>query len=344
MKVVIFKLNAFGDNVVFVSAVQALRSRCPDWHITLITTPNEAELYQGRLAPQEILTSPKHDFNKSHHRPWVLASWIWRVRRRRPDGCLLAFDQGSAAHLIAKLSGARMRIGGNVAHIRVRDSLTLEVPYPEDARPVTWNWRMARALAGALGSDAGWPDEPPPPDLSHLPHGVRPADGRRRVVVHSGASRSLNRWSGERFASVAAALARDYEVVWIIHGEATGPAPAGTKGVAVRSIGEFAHWVGGADLFLGNNSGPMHLANAIGCPGVAVSGPSAAGWDPFWFRERWSVLRHPDLYCAPCGKPNEQVPGCANLASPMACLEYWTTQKVEAACRLRLERINEGAR
>jgi hypothetical protein len=87
----------------------------------------------------------------------------------------------------------------------------------------------------------------------------------------------------------------------------------------------------------------MHLANALGCPGVAVTGPSARGWDPYWHRGRWTVLRHPDLYCAPCERIERELSGCANAESPMACLKYWTPATVEAACRERLAR-QEGAR
>ena len=77
MKVVVFKFNHLGDNVVFVPAVQALRRLQPDWDLTLLTTPNEAELYRGPGGPQEVLTSPKAAFDRSHRRPWVLARWIW---------------------------------------------------------------------------------------------------------------------------------------------------------------------------------------------------------------------------------------------------------------------------
>jgi ADP-heptose:LPS heptosyltransferase len=216
--------------------------------------------------------------------------------------------------------------------------LTEEIPIPEDARPATWNWRMARALARSFGGAEDWPDEPPPPDLRHLLTAVqRPPEGRRRVVVHAGASRELNRWPRERFAAVAGALSRDFEVVWISHGGTTGPAPAGTASASVASLSALAGWLAGADLFLGNNSGPMHLANALGCPGVAVTGPTAFGWDPYWHRDRWIVLRHPDLYCAPCEKLVTPLAGCVNTTSPMACLNYWTAQKVEAACRRQLE-------
>jgi ADP-heptose:LPS heptosyltransferase len=337
-KVVIFKLNNFGDNVVFVSAVQALRARCPEWQITLVTTPNESELYGGPMGPQTIIACPKMEFNGAYRRPWALARWIWRIRRIRPDACLVAFDQSNVAHLVAKFSGAKIRIGGNLGRIRVEGSLTEEVPIPADARPVTWNWQMAKALARSFNREAGWPEEPPPPDLSHLlPREPRPAGPRKRVVVHPGAGGRLNQWPVERFASVATSLSRDHEVIWISHGPAGRPPPAGTSGVPVTTKAELAEWLAGADLFLGNNSGPMHFANALGCPGVAVTGASAMGWDPYWNRDRWDALRHPNLYCAPCEDPRRSQPSCVNTENPMACMKYWTPESVEAACRRRLE-------
>jgi ADP-heptose:LPS heptosyltransferase len=210
---------------------------------------------------------------------------------------------------------------------------------PEDARPATWHWTMARALARAFGGGSDWPGGPPPPDLRHLLRGApAPSGGRRRVVVHAGASRELNRWPPPRFSSVASALSRDFDVAWVEHGASTGAAPAGAAPARVASLAELAGRLAGADLFLGNNSGPMHLANALGCPGVAVTGPTASGWDPYWNRDRWTSLRHPDLHCAPCEKLTAEVRGCANLASPMACMTYWTELRVEAACRRQLEK------
>jgi ADP-heptose:LPS heptosyltransferase len=343
VRVVIFKFNHLGDNVVFVPVIQALRRCQPDWQLTVLTTPNEAELYGGPLGAQEVLVSPKRAFDKSYLTPWVLASWILRIRRRAPDACLVAFDQGSTAHLVAKMSGAGVRIGGNNAHLRVSDSLTEEVPLPSDQRPVTWNWKMGRSLVHALGGTAPWPEKPPPPDLHHLYRGEpRGFGSSKRVVIHAGASKYLNQWSPENFGAVATALSKDYQVIWISHGGTTGKPPRGTIAIPVCSIGELSEWLAGADLFLGNNSGPMHLANAIGCHGVVVTGPSAAGWDPYWNKERWTVLRHPGLLCAPCELPDRELAGCVNSESPMACLKYFTPRMVEAACRARLETPGSG--
>jgi len=337
VRIVILKFNHLGDNVVFVPVVQAIRQLRPDWEITLLTTPNEAALYHGKWGPQEIIVSPKEKFDRSFRRPWDLARWIWTVRKCKPDACLISFDQGTVAHLVAKLSGARIRVGGNLSDIKVGGSLTHEVTLPADGRPATWHWEMARTLVGALGMKDEWPAHPPAPELSHLlGGGVRVPRARKQVVIHSGASRPINQWPIERFEAVAVSLAKDFEVLWIMHGGTTGPAPEGTTSVTVTTLGELADLQHGADLFLGNNSGPMHLANALGCRGVAVTGPSASGWDPYWYRERWSVLRHPNLYCAPCEKANKALAGCINLMEPMACMAYWTAGKVEDACRSNL--------
>jgi ADP-heptose:LPS heptosyltransferase len=343
MRVVLFKVNKLGDNVAFVSAVQALRKRFPEWRLTLLTTPDAAELYQGPVGPQEVIACPKSEFDTSLRRPHVLASWVSRIRRLRPDACIVSFDQGAAAHFIAKLSGARVRIGGQIDRKLSARSLTERIEIPNDASPFTWNWRMARALAVSAG-DSSWPENPPMPDLSHLlARGAKPSGKRKRVVVHAGASGALNQWSQKRFASVAGSLSRDFEVVWIRHGSEALAAPDGTVDAPVDSLAGFSEWAASGDLFLGNNSGPMHLANALGCPGVAVTGPSALGWNPCWSREDWTVLRHPDLYCAPCEKLTAKLERCAKLASPMACLNYWSEESVENACRSRLGSTKAGS-
>jgi hypothetical protein len=76
----------------------------------------------------------------------------------------------------------------------------------------------------------------------------------------------------------------------------------------------------------------------MGLSGLVVTGPSAYGWDPYWFRERWTVLRHPSLPCQPCERPNKVTLVCDNRADPMACFKYWATGPVEAACREGLAR------
>jgi ADP-heptose:LPS heptosyltransferase len=260
------------------------------------------------------------------------------VRARQPDVCLVSFDQGNVAHLLARHSGAKVRVGGKLPQIRLRNTLTHEVPMPKSGWVAEWNWEIARTVARVAGG-VELPAVPPPPNLSHL-FSVAPKPGARpRIVVHAGASSDFTRWPQERFVAVAKQLARDHEVIWIDRPEtADAKLPPTVRRFAPGSLRVFASLLASADLFLGNNSGPMHLANALGRRGVVVTGSTARGWDPYWHRDRWTVLRHPALSCQPCERPDKVPAVCANTAKPFACLQYWTAEAVEAACRETLAR------
>jgi ADP-heptose:LPS heptosyltransferase len=341
MKIVVFKLNHLGDNVVFLPAVQALRARFPESRLTILTTPQEKVLYENLTTPDELFASDKLRFDKCWRRPWELAAWLARVRSRRPDACLVSFDQANISHLLARSSGAAIRVGGNLEHIRLRHTLTHEVTMPPSGWVAEWNWAMARTLVHAAGGGE-LPGTPPPPDLSHLVSIPPQRRVRPRVVIHAGSSGEITRWPIERFAAVAAGLARDHDVVWVDRPETSAVILlAGVTSFAPESLRAFVTLLAGADFFLGNNSGPMHLANALGLRGVVVTGSTARGWDPYWFRERWTVLRHPSLPCQPCERPNKVTSVCANPAAPFACLRHWSAEAVEAACRETLARAAE---
>lgn len=341
MNLLIFKFVQLGDNVVFLPAVQALRARFPAWHVTLLTTPAQAPLYAAALPAADILTAPQLRFNSSWQRPWELAAWWLRLRRRRPDACLISFDQSNAAHLLARHSGARVRVGARIAHVRIGGSLTHDVPMPADRRVASWHWAMARELAAAHGC-ADWPASPPPPDLTHLVRpSLRRATDRPHVVIHAGSNQPFTRWPLDRFAATAALLSRDCDVTWIDRAETSSAAlPPSVRRAAPADLAALVTLLADADLFLGNNSGPMHLANALGRPGVVVSGPTDHGWDPYWHRARWRVLRHSALPCVPC-EWREQfrlIRDCALTHDRLACLRHWNVDTVEAACRDTLAR------
>lgn len=340
MRVVIFKVNHLGDNVVFLPGVQALRRRFPAWRITVVTAEPERPLYAGALPPERIWTAPgRVAFNHSWRRPWRLARWWARLRRERPDVCLLSYDQSNAAHLLAKWSGARLRIGARLPFLRVGGSLTRVVNQVPRQKIADWNWAMFRALAEAGGA-TDWPATPPPPDLGHL---VSRSDDPTRyagaIVIHAGARSVIRRWGAARMREVAARLvAEGRPVYWVGRPDsAIESLPPGVIGCECATLVDLVQLIAGAALFLCNNSGPMHIANALGVPVVFVSGPSSFDWDPHWYPERTTVLRHPSLPCIACEDSNLGTDHCANLAAPLACLDYWSVDAVAAACRARLD-------
>jgi ADP-heptose:LPS heptosyltransferase len=194
-----------------------------------------------------------------------------------------------------------------------------------------WDWEIARALLGALGRD-DWPDIPPAPELGHLCAGGNPKENR--ITIHAGSKWDYTRWPLERYVGLAGRLARDHEVIWVDRPE-THPRtlPPGVTTREAGSLAELVSLLNSSHLFVGNNSGPMHLASALGTPSVILSGPTHPGWDPQWNRERFLVLRQTGLPCQPCdGLP---VPAyvCRLPAEPQACLRRWEVDVVEERCR-----------
>jgi ADP-heptose:LPS heptosyltransferase len=137
-----------------------------------------------------------------------------------------------------------------------------------------------------LGAPSGWP----------------------RIAVHPGGHYPAQRWPVERFAVVAVALAAKRGGKVVIIG---GPGEDELVRTLYRYGAEHAVIVPAVDvltlaavmsrcdLLLGNNSGPLHLAGAIGLPTVSVMGPT----DParFWPMGReQTVLRRADVACSPC--------------------------------------------
>ena len=155
------------------------------------------------------------------------------------------------------------------------------------------------------------------------------------VVLHPGAVMQTKRWDAARFAAVARELsARGFTIV-----VTAGPGEEASAGNVAQvggsicmfnlGITELAELIRGAGLYIGNDSGPMHLAAAVGTPTVAVWGSSdSRRWRPWKVDHR--VVQNA-FECNPC-------PGyrCGVADSPL-CIESVTVDQVRGAVRELLE-------
>ena len=330
MKILIFKLSPIGDTVMFLPVVQELRRLRPEWQLTVCTTPVCAGLYRPGLDAAEIWPEDRDVFRRSWRRPNALLAWFRRVRKLKPDAVLLSFDQSSMARILAVASGAPLRIGGAESAVSWRHGLTHEVAIRPGHGLAQWDWEMAGTLP--IGTSHEWPKTPPPPQLPV----ARPSSrqDRPRIVIHAGASRTYQLWAAERYVQLAERLAVDCEVIWIVEPGAVRAAPKPpVKCAEPPDILEFVRIAGSSDLFVGNHSGPFHLACAAGTPCVVVTGPTLPVCDPPWATEHTMILRMPGLACMPCDKLVVSPNRCTNVQTPMACMNYWTVEAVEQVCR-----------
>jgi ADP-heptose:LPS heptosyltransferase len=316
------------------SRLQELRRRFPAWRLTLITDQRVAPIYAADIEPDELLTIAPDAMKRLWRNPKEFWMWWRTLKQRRFDASLVSYDQSSSAHALAWLTGGKLRVGGAGLRIRLQGSLTQGVAWREGWSIAQWNWEIARALVLSLGQ-RDWPATPTPPDLSHLATGV--SCDFNRVVIHAGSKWEHTRWPREHYVDLAGRLARTHEVLWV-DAPMTRDAvlPQNVTRVASADIGALVKLVASAGLFIGNNSGPMHVANAAGTPLVVVTGPSDTAWDPEWHRNRTTVLRRSELPCQPCERVHFMPNGCLNREEPLACLRRWTVDTVEQECRRRL--------
>lgn len=328
-KILIFKVNQLGDNVVFLPVVQALKKYYPKWELSIYTSPVAKELYS--FAPDgNIQTFATSKFVTAWKSPFYLLDLLIKTRIEHPTACLVANDQGNTAHLLARLSGARVRTGSLFPFLRFDPHLTEAVPIPAAPHAAMLGWNIAGAMVKHLGGSY-WPDSPPSPDLSHLVRGRTPVLGR--IVIHPGASQEYQRWPIDRFIELAELLARNFEVLWISSPEIGQLSlPKNIQIVQPKTISELTQTVASANLFIGNNSGPMNIAFALGTPCVIINGPTTSMWDPFWYPERALMLRDTSLKCLPCDTFVQPKLACFNFEEPLACLKRWSVESIYANC------------
>lgn len=121
---------------------------------------------------------------------------------------------------------------------------------------------------------------------------------------------SAKRWYPEKFAEVARALSEHFDIILFGGPNEVGMAndiESRLNGINVTnlagktSIHELCSFIGGLNLFITNDSGPMHVAAAYQVPTVAIFGPTRHAETSQWMNEKSVIVRH-DMKCAPCMK------------------------------------------
>lgn len=336
MRLTVLKVNQLGDNVIFLPVVQWLQRLLPDAALTIVTSPLAAPLYEKCTPGVRVLTADTKTFNGAWKHPMRLLEFHRLIRETKPDVCLLANDQGNVAHLLSWTSGAKIRVGSRESKCKLRPLLSSKVPLNLADPVAVQNWHLARELLVELGVNSGaMPFAPPVPDVSALCIASRP--DRPFVLIHPGGSRAYQRWPMERFVELANLLADSIEVRFFSQGDAAERqlSPAVLK-ISAGPLEDFFALMKQAAFFVGNNSGPMHIASVCGVPGLIFKGPSADHWLPMWNGEKFTILRDPSLACQPCDRCDGPMNRCTNTAEPMACMNRI---KVDQAHRIICGRL-----
>jgi ADP-heptose:LPS heptosyltransferase len=296
-KILVVELWHIGDVVLATAALGALRRAFPQARITLLAKPHAAELLAKSDLIDEIVV---FDF------PWTASSGKYDprrydstemarlVRRLRAEQFDLSVDcrMDIRSNLLTFAIGARRRIGydlGGGSRL-----LTDSVPASPDASHKVVDWLtllrqvMPQSVLAELDNGDFVPtlvvsaEETAKAEAFLRSYGIQIGD--TVVGVHPGASVRRRRWPLESFAEVADRLADRHgtKTVVFVDPEGTGANISLNNGVVIArgSLREFMALVSLCDLFICNDSGPMHVADALG---VRVVGVFTTG-NPVWHR------------------------------------------------------------
>jgi lipopolysaccharide heptosyltransferase I len=298
-----------GDVVRTRFAFAGLRALYPEAEIDWLVDDRAAAALDGIVGLDRVVRLPRRALRASHplRTLRVLRGFRTVLEARHYDLCV-DFHGILKSGLLAWISRAPVRIGYGrpAAREGAQLFLTHRVRPPAHVSRFERNAALVRALGGRV------PDERPP---LALPAEIEQelADRARGVVaLHPGTSASTlyKRWDPERYAELAARLrkAEGYAslVTWAGASErATAEeVVAASEGAAslappTPSVAHLLALLRQARAFVGNDSGPMHIATLAGIPVVALFGPTDPVENCPFSGVPTRMLRH-DVGCNPC--------------------------------------------
>ncbi len=310
----IVRLGSMGDVIHTLPAVTALRRRCPNAMLGWVIEERWAELLcalayprSGPRSKERPLIDKVHTVNTRTWRKLLLSVQTWEqiaaaVSELRAPRYEVVIDfQGAArSALIARWSNSGTIYGFAQPRENVATMLYGRKIIPKGAHIIEQNLSLAEAVAGQRLDGA----------LTQFP---KDENAERKIVkwladsgigdfvlLNPGAGWGAKQWPVERFGQVAESLASHGLGAIVNFGpgeeslaEAVVQASAGSAKALSCSIAELISLTRRASLFIGGDTGPLHLADALGIPVVAIFGPTnPARNGPFATRS--IILRSPE--------------------------------------------------
>jgi lipopolysaccharide heptosyltransferase II len=312
MKLLIRATNWVGDAILALPALRVARARFPDAEIAILARPYVADLYREQRICNRLI---EYDSNGEHAGFSGRERLARALRAEKFDAALLLQNAFDAAW-IAWRAGIPRRIGYGRDGRSLLLSEAVKVPrageipphekfyYLELLRRI--GWLDALAEVPLIQLEVSEPRRRRGAEIL-LEEGARPH--AKRIALGAGAAFGAARcWPAERFAEAANRLAEQVDADVVLLGTANEAAVSSAIAQKLRkraidltgktTIAELPGVLSQCHLFIGNDSGVMHVAAAVGLAVVGIFGPTdpngTAAVTP-----RFSMVRE-KAYCSPC--------------------------------------------
>lgn len=340
-RILLIRPDHLGDLLFCTPALHALRAAWPAAHVTACVGPWSAAILRHNRDVDAVRTLAFPGFaRQAGRRPWQPYRLLWhegqRLRGERFDlAIVLRFDHWWGAWL-AQVAGIPQRVGYDVAECQ--PFLTQAVPYQAGHHEVLQNLALIEAATGQRMAAPSRLTFPVTPGAQAWVHTWRAAAGlaeKAYVVVHPGAGAPVKLWPAPAWAGVIDGLrgrglpvvltgsAAEQDLVASIAGQVHGPVHALA---GATDLDQLAALMQQSRLAVGLDSGPLHLAVAVGVPTVHLYGPvAAATFGPWGDPARHRVLMS-DWACVPCNRLDyavDELPRhpCVRALTPASVLQ-----------------------
>ena len=327
-RVLIVRLRSLGDVVLLTPALSALNSWRPDLRLCVLVEPFCAPLLEGNPAVSEILR---------------MKSFLATASELRRHHFPAVYNQhaGPTSALLVASIGVPQRVCWT--HRQFSFVYNVLIPDPGD-RIHTVEHRMEQFYATGLPRGPIPPARVyPQPDAQAVAaeqlaaRGIAP--GKPYAVLHPGAKYFTKRWAIDKFIELARELREQYGIEPIFNlGRGESEIASEVRRQCARNfvlldsldLRQLIGLIAGCRIFIGNDSGPTHIATALACPVVAIFGSSSSvHWRP-WQTKHRVVQNH--FPCNPCRGDR-----CYAFTEPRCILSVTLDQVREATGSLLAE-------
>lgn len=278
-KIAVFRPNGLGDLMFALPALDALRHAYPSAEIVLLALPWHVQFFDDRPSPVDrVLAIPRlrgiYEDADHPENPSQAAEFLAAMRAECFDIAIQLYGGGAYSNPLVKRFDARLTVG-----LRDRGAEPLDrwVPYVYYQKEV-FRYLEVVALIGAPPTTFEPEVTVTAADLTES-RGVAPESDRPLAVLHPGAGDPRRRWPPEKFAAVGDALVAAGARVVVTGTEDECRLCAAVQG-AMRSpalnacgrlsLGGLVGLLARAAVVVSNDSGPLHLAHAVGAATVGI--------------------------------------------------------------------------
>ena len=298
-KILLIRLSSLGDIVLTTPAIRAVRANFPNAHITMLVAKQSADILHENPHLNQIITFDRLAKDKNTGEMWR----IIRLLRERKFTLAIDLQRKFRTEILMYFSGAAERVGkGRLCTVRVSEQgnkhatahyfdILHEVGIPAEDQ------KLELFLAESERRDA----------VQRLKTAGIVA-GKLKVGLFPGAGWKLREWMPERFAAIADRLVEHFNANVLIFGgqqesELVQKVANLMETRAIPFAGnlqirQLAACIEQCDLFLTNDTGPMHIAAGVGTRTISLFGPgNHIRFQPLGGEHQ--IIRH-DVPCSPC--------------------------------------------